>query len=239
MACEVRQSCKVDAVLKQPPLENILSFICSANNNVSRISQMVTNLCLHYGVKAGSLTPDTEGPIDFYYFPTLDRLQHDTLELELRQLGFGYRAKYIAKTCKILIEKSPLYFQQLRTMDYESCKKELLGLSGVGPKVADCIALFSMDKANAIPVDTHVWSIARKDYGLNVERLNGGTYRLVGDAFRNALGDHAGWAHSVLFTAQAKLGSSESRGGLPDVENSKKPTSKRKRVKVESIDLNY
>jgi N-glycosylase/DNA lyase len=35
----------------------------------------------------------------------------------------------------------------------------LCTLPGVGPKVAACIALFSLDQNHAIPVDTHVWKV--------------------------------------------------------------------------------
>ena len=31
-------------------------------------------------------------------------------------------------------------------------------------KVADCACLMSLDKADAVPVDTHVWQIAKRDY---------------------------------------------------------------------------
>lgn len=71
----------------------------------------------------------------------------------------------------------------------------------VGPKVADCIALFSMDKPSCIPVDTHVLQIATRDYGLKIKTLNAKTYASIGDTFEKVFGEHAGWAHSVLFAA--------------------------------------
>ena len=37
-----------------------------------------------------------------------------------------------------------------------------LALMGVGNKVADCIALFSLDCPGSVPVDTHVFQIAQK-----------------------------------------------------------------------------
>ncbi len=42
----------------------------------------------------------------------------------------------------------------------------LKSLPGVGPKVADCVAMMSCDKLDAVPIDTHVWSLAVRDYGL-------------------------------------------------------------------------
>lgn len=32
-------------------------------------------------------------------------------------------------------------------------------------QVADCVCLMSLDKSEAVPVDTHVWQIATRDYG--------------------------------------------------------------------------
>lgn len=31
-------------------------------------------------------------------------------------------------------------------------------------QVADCVCLMSLDKFEALPVDTHVWQIAKRDY---------------------------------------------------------------------------
>lgn len=38
---------------------------------------------------------------------------------------------------------------------------------GIGPKVAACVALFSLDKHEAIPVDTHVWQVCVDVWGLH------------------------------------------------------------------------
>ena len=47
----------------------------------------------------------------------------------------------------------------LRDSDLEEVIKALSTLPGVGPKVAACVALFSLDQHHAIPVDTHVWQV--------------------------------------------------------------------------------
>ena len=96
---------------------------------------------------------------------------------------------------------------------------------GVGMKVADCVALFSLDQPATVPVDTHVWQIARRDYDHDRDPgqdLKGGrlsaarsltptVYESVGDVFRARFGAAAGWAHSVLFAAEL----SEFRQKLP------------------------
>jgi N-glycosylase/DNA lyase len=45
----------------------------------------------------------------------------------------------------------------LRNKDLINVRAELTALHGVGKKVADCISLFSLDKPECIPVDTHVF----------------------------------------------------------------------------------
>ena len=81
-------------------------------------------------------------------------------------------------------------------------QEELLGFTGVGRKVADCVALFSLDQTGAIPVDTHVWQIACRDFDVNLvnaKSLTPKIYNRVGELFRGRFGMHAGWAHSLLF----------------------------------------
>lgn len=94
----------------------------------------------------------------FYRFPTIDALAGATEE-DLRLLGFGYRAKFIINSAK-LVQGKPnggghLWLQELRAQENRLAVQEaLMELPGVGRKVADCVALFSLDQAAAIPVDT-------------------------------------------------------------------------------------
>ena len=81
----------------------------------------------------------------------------------LRDLGFGYRAPYIISSLKTIESKGgELWLRNLRGQPLSDVRTELMQLKGVGRKVADCIALFSMDCSETIPVDTHVFQIAKK-----------------------------------------------------------------------------
>lgn len=191
--------------LRQDPWECLISFICSSNNNVKRISKMCDNLCEHFG----DLVNEYEG-YKHYSFPTPEQLSASNTESKLRELGFGYRAKYIYQTAKkftspeypdITIEK----LMSMRDMDYEQAHEFLLQLSGVGPKVADCICLMSLDKHDVVPIDTHVYQIAVRDFKYKGKRdlktLNKEMHRNIRKFFRDIFGDYAGWAQSVLFAA--------------------------------------
>jgi N-glycosylase/DNA lyase len=104
------------------PVENIFSFICSSNNNISRIKSMVLNLCKIFGKKMGTLNG-----IDIYSFPKIENLVLNDIEPTLRQLGFGYRAGYIAKSAKYLND-NPLFLIDLQQS--ENIKQSLMNLSG-------------------------------------------------------------------------------------------------------------
>lgn len=90
---------------------------------------------------------------------------------------------------------------------YRRAHEELLQLQGVGPKVADCVCLMGLGWGESVPIDTHVWQFAQRDYKFGKGKhksLTKATYEAVGDHFRNLWGKEAGWAHSVLFAADLK-----------------------------------
>jgi len=92
----------------------------------------------------------------------------------------------------------------LRKASYQEALTELQTLPGVGPKVAACIALFSLDKAEAIPVDTHVWQLAVRYYcpHLADKTLTPRIHGEVQQAFQEVFGEHCGWAHNALFISE-------------------------------------
>lgn len=190
-------------ILRQDPFECLISFICSSNNNIARIIGMLDRLRERFGVPL--CTADDR---QFYTFPTVGALA-STEEDVLRDLGFGYRAKYIRKTAQLVEGKGgPEWLLGLRSLPHEKVQAELTQLAGVGPKVADCVALFSLDQVGCVPVDTHVWAIACRDFDPSLKETKSLTpkvYERVGNLFRDAYGSHAGWAHSLLFAAELPM----------------------------------
>ncbi|KAI1083171.1 DNA glycosylase [Whalleya microplaca] len=218
-------------ILSQDAWEALIGFICSSNNNISRISQMVHKLCNYYGPLIGHI-----GDEAFHDFPTPQSLAGKKVEAHLRELGFGYRAKYIAETARLVSQDKPVGWlesltnpenpgwppaQKIEDVEpptYRYAHEQLLLLSGVGPKVADCVCLMGLGWGEAVPVDTHVWQIAQRDYKFGktkTKTFSKVMYDSVGDHFRNIWGQHAGWAQSVLFTANLKS-FSEQAAGKPD-----------------------
>lgn len=138
-------------MLRQDPWENLISFICSSNNNISRISLMIQRFCERFG----NPLPFTLDDQTYYDFPSLKDIKEDAVEIEkiLRDLGFGYRAKYIAKTIEAL-QSEPLgqdYLTTLRNVPYLEAKDVLVKkFQGVGPKVADCVVNYYKKKTMAL-----------------------------------------------------------------------------------------
>ena len=192
-------------VLRQPPWECLVAFICSSNNNIARISLMLDRLREALGEPIGRIAAVDGGERVVRAFPTILALG-GAKEADLRALGCGYRARFLRESAiAIAARGGDDYLTSLRSQPRDAVQNALLGLTGVGRKVADCVALFSLDKASVVPVDTHVWTIACRDYDatlVEAKSLTPRVYDRVGDLFRMRFSDHAGWAHSLLFTAE-------------------------------------
>lgn len=191
-------------MLRQDPTECLFSFICTSNNHISRIQAMVEKLCGSLGRPLCELDGTS-----YHDFPSLSALADDKVEALLRDLGFGYRARFLQQSAKQILEThGPDWLQGLRGRPYLQARDALRTLPGVGIKVADCACLMSLDKADAVPVDTHVWQIAKRDYkcaaGSTQKTLTDKVHRDIGDFFRKLWGPYAGWAQSVLFCADLK-----------------------------------
>lgn len=185
-------------VLRTEPVECLFSFLCSSANNIPRITRMIDSLCRRYG----EYLAEVDG-ISYYRFPTVQSLR-DASEEELSRLGFGYRARVVVRAARELYERGEDWLYHLRRASYEEAHQALIALPGVGNKIADCVCLFALDKPQAIPVDTHVWQIAQRDYlpELRGRSLTERVYWQIGDFFRQRFGAYAGWAHNVLFAAE-------------------------------------
>ncbi|XP_072305807.1 N-glycosylase/DNA lyase [Eucyclogobius newberryi] len=191
-------------MLRQDPTECLFSFICTSNNHISRIQGMVERLCLTLGIKLCQLDETS-----YHDFPSLSALAESNVEACLRDLGFGYRAKFLQQSAKTILDShGPHWLSGLRNVPYHEARDALRTLSGVGTKVADCVCLMSLDKTEAVPVDTHVWQIAKRDYKFisshGQKTITDKLHRDIGDFFKNLWGPYAGWAQSVLFCSDLK-----------------------------------
>ncbi|KAA8495777.1 N-glycosylase/DNA lyase OGG1 [Porphyridium purpureum] len=191
-------------LLRTDPLECLFSFICSSNNNIKRIATMVHFLASEYGEHLLTLCG-----VPLYAFPTLQALQRAT-EVELRHnetAKFGYRAKFIVQCVEQLTTiGAEKWLEGLKSQPRAKVSDDLVALSGIGRKVASCIALLSLDKFDEIPVDTHVWQFTQQYYMPWIEgkSLTDRLYFSIGDFYREKFGPYAGLAHNLLFAADLR-----------------------------------
>ena len=134
-------------ILRTEPWECLVAFICSANNNIARIHQLMERMSDEFGDPLS-----LNGQIR-HTFPSPADLA-EAGEGELRRLGLGFRAPYVAQASMAVLE-GRLDLPALVRLPYPEAKAALMEIKGIGSKIADCIAIFSLDKLEAFPID--VW----------------------------------------------------------------------------------
>ena len=175
-------------LVRDPPFSCLVSFICSAQMRVSRIYTMQRRLAETYGD-----TIELDGQ-QYHAFPTPEQLATAT-EAELRELKLGYRAPYVQRTAE-MVANGEATVGAAREMSYEAAREHLTQFVGVGQKVADCVALFSLGHLEAVPLDTWIQT-AIADHFPDCDRDN---YEETSRAIRARLGgEYAGYAQTYLF----------------------------------------
>ena len=175
-------------LMRQEPWECLVSYICSANNNVPRISALVERICeMHGGPIAGQ---------ERRAFPTPQLLlQAGPDKIESLRLGLN-RGRHIYEAA-LAAQNGGLDFDDLR--EIPSCYavvRKLESLNGVGDKIADCVALFSLDKLEAFPVDRHIRKGMREMYFAGNLTADDGEIRLKA---HELFGPYAGYAGQFIF----------------------------------------
>lgn len=170
------------------PVEALFTFLCTANNNLPRITQMVHKLSL-LGI------PMLDSPFPAHRFPTASQIGALS-EDHLRGLGFGYRAKTIISIATTLDFD---WFVGLKGRDVESAERALSSLPGIGPKLASCIALYGLGFTDAVPVDTHMWQAYRRTYQPAAKTLTPSRHLEIARFLRNRFGVNAGFAQLLLY----------------------------------------
>lgn len=140
-------------ILNQEFFETLISFILSANNNIPRIRGCIEHTAQYYG-------QEKDG---YFTFPDCEALSEATEEALSEKLHAGYRCRYIVNTCRRMRE-NPVTAEELGAMSLSDARKTLCTYMGVGPKVADCILLFTGARSDVFPVDVWVKRVMEELY---------------------------------------------------------------------------
>ena len=115
----------------------------------------------------------------------------------------GKSAKFVVAFAKS-ISSIGLDLEWFRAMDYHQIVKSLELFDGVGPKVSNCIALMSMDKLEAFPVDVWVLRALEQWYSdapkpKNPKSATKKEYTAIVEWAHDKFGPYAGYAGQYLF----------------------------------------
>ena len=179
-------------ILNQDLWETIISFIISANNNIPRIKGIIDRMSEAYGKEIRF-----EGK-SYYTFPTVYELSKASVD-DLRKLGLGFRDVRVYETTKIIKENKVNLEDLLKEKDFRKVRDTLLTLPGVGPKVADCILLFSsLKRWEAFPIDVWVRRVMNELYIGNADETKVKKEQIEKIAYEK-FGSLAGIAQQYLF----------------------------------------
>ncbi len=160
-------------ILNQDPWEALCSFIISQNNNIPRIKGIVERLCREFGDKI------TE---ECYTFPNAEIIAQLSPE-DLQPIRAGFRARYIIDGARKVAD-GEIDLEKIRTMEINDARKELMKITGVGIKVADCTLLYGLHRLDCFPLD--VW-------------MKRAMSTLFPDVSPDFFGEYAGIAQQYIF----------------------------------------
>ncbi len=169
-------------LLRQEPWECAVSFLCSSATNILRIKRDLNNIAKVFG-------REKDG---FHLFPKVGEI--DNLK-KIKECGTGFRAKYIYDVNGSV---TSTFFKRLKKRDYSDAKEELMELPGVGPKVADCVLLFSLEKLNAFPIDVWIAKVLKENY-IEVGSGKNINYKNMLEFAQKYFNPYAGYAQQFLY----------------------------------------
>ncbi len=179
-------------ILNQDLWEMIISYIISANNNIPRIKGIIERMSKKYGKEI-----EWNGE-KYYTFPTIEELKDVTVE-DYRNLGTGFRDIRLYETVKMISDGKIKLDELQENPDTHEVREQLLTLSGVGPKVADCILLFStLKRFEVFPIDVWVRRVMNDLYIKN-ENETKVNKKEIQKIAQDKFGNLAGLAQQYLF----------------------------------------
>jgi N-glycosylase/DNA lyase len=184
-------------LVRQPPWECTVSYICSTNSNIPTIRRRIASIA----ERCGSAV-DFEGK-RYHAFPgpqAISSVGHDGLTV----CRLGYRQPYVHGTSGHVTDEKA-WERRIRKLPYEEARRELMKLHGVGPKAADCILLFAFQKYEAFPVDVWIRRIMQEHYLPDISPdgpLTNREYDTIRRFAREHFGEYCGWAQEYLYAGR-------------------------------------
>ena len=156
---DILDKCGSYRILRQDPLEMLVSYIISQNNNVKRISKSIETFCELYGEQI-----EFNNKL-YYLFPSFDKIV--TLNLQdIQKLKIGFRDKYILSAI-VFLKNNRDFVSKINSMNTNEALTYLMQIKGIGMKVASCILLFGFARFDTFPIDTWVIKFVKDFYNFD------------------------------------------------------------------------
>lgn len=149
-------------MIKQDPLECVISYIISQNNSVRNIQNSLNLISEYFGEKV------IFNNKIYYLFPKLNKLTKIT-EDGFRKCKVGFRDKYLVDIIRA-ISTDKLNLKEIYNMNSNDALDYLVSFKGIGMKVASCILLFAYQKFDVYPVDTWVKKYMLDNFNIEGEK---------------------------------------------------------------------
>ncbi len=175
-------------LIRQDPWECLISYMLATASSIPTIKKRILNLCRIFG---------TEIEAGIFTFPYPEAIAN-ACESELCECKLGFRTKRIKQAAELVVNKQ-IDPYNLHKHEYHEAREKLMTIEGIGEKVADCILLFSMDKLESFPVDTHIKQIVQQCYSNDEFIKKKSNYNKIAEWGRNYFGNYCGYAQEYLY----------------------------------------
>lgn len=177
-------------MIKQDPIECIISYIISQNNSVRNIKNSLDLISYKFGDKVMFLGKE------YYLFPSIDKLSKISLE-EFRECKVGFRDRYLVDIISDIVENR-LNVNYIFEMNSEDSLRYLMSFRGIGMKVASCILLFVYQKYDVYPIDTWVKKYMDTNYAIKDEKK-------IKEFCKEKYGKYSGLAIQYMFNGMRNM----------------------------------
>jgi N-glycosylase/DNA lyase len=172
-------------ILRQDPFETTIAYMISARNSIPAIKRSVEALARYF--------PENRVVLDgeaFFLFPGLEQMKLLSVK-DLERLNLGFRSQWIYRLVQSLEDER--FFTNMTKIDLDGKLNTLMGVYGIGFKIASCVSLFAYGELNSFPADVWILRMMKDLFGIT------GTTKAVTELGMRMFSPYAGYMQEALY----------------------------------------